>query len=100
MFEELLKQLGLTVTSLASLLRRLNTSPLTGSVDLTVVVPTTASSMTVPHGLGRAANGASVVGQSDATRYVTVDLVTADETVTVRLSAAPAAAFTVKLRVY
>ena len=100
MFEELLKQLGLTVTSLASLLRRLNASALTSSVDLVVVVPTTATSVTVPHGLGRAANGAWAVGQSNATRYVTVDLVVADETVTVRLSAAPAAAFTVKLRVY
>lgn len=101
MLEDILRQASLSAQSLAALLRRLAVSPWIHSVDLTVTVVTGATSATALHGLGRTANGAAVVGATDASRTISVDLPsTSLDTVTVRLSSAAASDFQIKLRVY
>lgn len=102
MFEDVLTQAQLTVFALAALLRDLVKSTWFRSADLVVPFVTGATSAVALHGLQRGINGAAVVGQTSAAAYATVDLPGVDSatTVTVRLSAAAPAGFTVKLRIY
>lgn len=101
-YEDLLRQASLTTATLASLLRRLKTSPWIASVDLPVTIPAGDTSVSALHGLRRAFNGATIVGQTDATRTVAVSLpdTRAETLLTVSLSSAHADDFTIHLRVY
>lgn len=101
MLEDLLQRASLTVETAATLLRRLSANPWIWGTTVSVTVATGDTSATALHGLGHGLNGAIVCGQTDATRYVTTDLSTSDDgSVTVRLSAAAASPFTVKLRCF
>lgn len=97
--DDLLARASLTVETAASLLRRLADTPWLASVPVTAVVPAGQTSVTVRHGLGRAMNGAVVVGASSAAT-ISVDISADPVFLTVRLSSAPLADFTVKLRAF
>lgn len=100
MLEELLARASLTLETAATLLRRLAASAWISSVDCPVTVPAGALFASARHGLGRSMNGAAVVGATDASVTVSVDLSADPEFVTVRISAVSPSDFTVKLRVY
>lgn len=100
MLEELLARASLTVETAATLLRRLATNPWVSSADRTAVIPAGALFVTIRHGLGRVLTGAAVVGATDASVIVSVDLTPDVEFVTVRISAVHLSDFTIKLRVY
>jgi hypothetical protein len=100
MLEELLRRASLTLETAASLLRRLSTNPWLSGTEVTAVVPAGSAFVSVPHGLGRAMNGAAIVGSTDASLRASVDLSSSTTIVTVRLSAAAGSDFSVKLRVY
>jgi hypothetical protein len=102
MLDELLRQASLTVFTAASLLRDLQRSAFFRSVDLTLVIPAGQTSVTVPHGLGRAFTGAAVVGQSSTASAPAVSLPGTDAQthLTVSLLVGPLADLTVRLRVY
>lgn len=102
MLEDLLRQASLTVHTAANLLRRLSTNPWINSVEVTVVIPVGATSVTALHGLGRTLNGAVVVGASAATPGVVAQIPGTDAAthVTILADAAPLADLTIKLRAY
>lgn len=100
-FEEMLRQASLTVFTAASLLRGLKTNPWINSVEVTAVVPAGITSVPVLHGLGRAFNGAVVVGASRAALPLVLLPDSAAEThLTVVLFSALGTDLTLKLRVY
>lgn len=98
--EDLLRQAGLTSVAVADLLRSLAKSPLAQPAEITAVIPTGATSVTVRHGLPRAASGAFVIAATDASRTVSVDIPTSPTTLVVRISSAASSDFTVKLRAF
>lgn len=102
MFEELLRRSQLTVETLASLLRDLVRSTWFKSVDLTVVIPAGSTEAKVRHGLGRAFNGAAIVGQSSVITTIGVKLADEDAETYLTVFSLDDQAFdiTVKLRVY
>lgn len=100
MLEDLLRQASLTVATAASLLRRLSTATWLQGAELTVTVPAGETSAAALHGLGRSMNGAVVLGTTDASRTVSIDLSRDPLYVTVRLSSAAVADFQVKVRVH
>lgn len=102
MFDALLQQTQQSVATLASALRRWLDDPLLKSTTVTVVIPAGESSVLVHHGLGRAYNGAIVLGMTRAT-LVSVSLpgVDAGKTLTVSTDAAVSPSdLTIKLRVF
>ena len=101
MFEELLRQASLTVSTAASLLRRLATNPWIQSTDVAVTITAGITSVPVRHGLGRAFTGAAVVGASRACIPVVLSPDGDAEThLTVVLFSALVNDVTLKLRVY
>ncbi len=100
MLDELLRQASLTVHTGANLLRRLATNPWLWGAECAVVIPAGETSGSTLHGLGRAMNGAVVIGATDASRTVSVDISNDTTSVTARISAVSGADFTVRLRVY
>lgn len=100
MFEDLLRLSQQTASTLASLIRRWVADPLLRSVQLEATIPVGLSTVTVAHGLGRAHNGAFVVGAS-APYGLTVDYPTDDTTLTIRADAVVIITdLTIRLRVF
>jgi hypothetical protein len=102
-FAEFLRGASLTVFTASALLRDLVKSTWFRSVDLSVTIPAGETEITVPHGLGRAFNGAAVVGQSSTARAPAISLPGTDAQTHLTVSLlAPALGsdLTVKLRVY
>lgn len=100
MLEELLARASLTLETAATLLRRLSIDPWIYGTDRAATIPAGLTFVTIRHGLGRAMNGAVIVGCTDASVTASVDISRDVEFVTVRISAVSPADFTVKLRCF
>ena len=101
MFEDLLRQTQLTITTMTTLLRDLVRSNWFRSVDVTLTIPAGSTSQYVRHGLNRAMTGAAVVGSSNPVPcYAGLPDDQAETFVLVRLFAASGTDTTIKLRVY
>ncbi len=64
MFEDLLRLTNQTVSTLAAAVRKWLKDPMLSSVTMTATIPVGATTVVEAHGLGRAMNGAIIIGQS------------------------------------
>jgi hypothetical protein len=104
-FGELVRRLGLNLTSLANRLRDLFASPSAVVTEKTVTILAGATTGAVEHGLGRAYRGGVITSQSGAgATYVllptSASITNASTTVTVGVLVAPGADLTVNLWIY
>lgn len=100
MFGDLLRRLRLDVSALSDALQSLIDSPIANGKLVRATMAASTSSVTVLHGLGRAANGALFVSLADTGRTYAVSPVTTVDSVTVSASGSPSSDVEILLWVF